>query len=83
MEVSKELRMTFNNDVQNIRSVDVTYEDDTVSGFPSKVSNDDPFSVTLTKHNTVGNEDPEHDIDFDAAVQIQIEYRDGEIETFE
>ena len=84
MEVSQELLKAMVNGFDNVKSVDVNYENgETVSGFIKYLNLNPSLDVTLCKHRTPRNVSPYHYLDFSRAVKITLLYNDGETRVFE
>lgn len=82
MTVSRELEMTIANEMMNIKSLDVVYENGNVlSGF-IKSAKFIPLSVTLCEHVVPRGQNPYHYLDFDDIATITITYHDGRVILF-
>ncbi len=82
MDISKDLEMAIANDTTAIKSVDVTYRTgEEVSGFV-KTAKFLPLAVTLCKHQTLKGDNPYHNLDFNAAIRIELLYHNGETKLF-
>ena len=82
MEITNELKMSIGNDIQLIKSVDVTYPNgEEISGFV-KSGKFNPFEIMLCKHRTPKGENSYHHLDFARATCIKLIYHNGEEKIF-
>lgn len=85
MKITTELLNNMFSDIDQVKSVSVTYADgQTISGFYKRIVFDDITKPTvwICKHIAPRGEDPYHWLDYDKAVKIAIELKNGEIKEF-
>lgn len=84
MEINRELLNGLFRNVMDVKSITVTYPDETISGFYRHVDfkNVNRPDVTICKHSVPKGSYPYHYLDYDSATRIEVEYNDGSSQTF-
>ena len=83
MEVPKELQMAIANDNQQIKAIEVVYDDgEIIKGFIASAKFS-PLDVVICKHVVPTGVNPRVFLDTEKAIKISLIYYSGEIRIFE
>ena len=79
MEITPELSMLFGSELDQVESVEITYQNGgKVIGTVKKVRQN-PLKVVIQKSQAERGERPKHKVVFDHVTQLQVIFRDGTI----
>ena len=82
MEITPELAILFGPELDQVDSVEITYQNGgKVIGTVKKVRQK-PLKVVIQKSHAERGERPKHKVVFDHVIQIQVTFKDGSKKTF-
>ena len=83
MEITPELAILFGSELEQVESVEITYQNGgKVIGTVKKIRQK-PLKVVIQKAQVERGERPKHKVVFDHVIQVQVTFRDGSTKSFE
>lgn len=83
MEITPELAILLGSELDQVESVEITYQNGgKVIGTVKKVRQR-PLKVVIQKSQVEKGERPKHKVVFDHVIQLQVTFRDGTVKIFE